>query len=236
VQSGTTVTTSTVPCGSTSTDVCSPFLKEAYSQTMPDAIWDLSSMPKWTMTMTLPNTPDTGEAFVGPTEVELLGLSLTNPTGVWPSSYTDSAITWLDHDGDGHPGVTSNMLNTGTSSACNFKYANLPITANAFGQVTVRATKVYTGSRSLGNVNGSIIDCNTIKGTYVGPNNGMPQAEGHVVGCITDVNNNRACTDAETKTLDDGGAGMQQITGSKFTLARVADNITCAQVRAMTFP
>ena len=37
-------------------------------------------------------------------------------------------------------------------------------------------------------------------------------------------------------TLDDGGAGKQQITRSVFTLARVTDDITCTEVRALSFP
>jgi hypothetical protein len=129
------------------------------------------------------------------------------------------------------------MRNTGTSSVCNRAYKNLPISPS------VHVSEIYSGSRTLAYVNGTILDCDTIKGDYSGPYsfmrdsvqyNNVPQSQGLVFGCKTDVMSNRLCTDAETKSLYD--SSNQLVTSSKFTLVRVADNITCAQVRAMTFP
>jgi hypothetical protein len=229
-QNGLTITSVSSACGGTSPDLCSPLFSQAFAQTLPDSIWDFAGAPKATATMTLPNSPDPGEAFIGPIESILFGLQLPDPFATWPSVYTDSSITWVDDDGDGQPGVTSIMLNTGTSSACGSPYANLPIPSDGN-----RAAKIFTGSRTLGNLDGRIADCNTITGNYHGPASGMPQVEGHVDGCIK--SDNTACTAAETASLDSGATtSANRILSATFSLVRVADNITCAQVRAMTFP
>ena len=119
-------------------------------------------------------------------------------------------------------------------------YAYLPISAS------VRVTEIYSGSRTLGYVNGTIQDCDTIKGDYSGPYTytkgantytNMPQSEGHVVGCLTNqpATNGGVCSTQQIADLDNGGAGKQQVTRSKFTLLRVDEDTTCAQVRAMDF-
>jgi hypothetical protein len=241
VQDGTTITTETVPCGSTITDFCGPYFDETYAQVIPNSVWDQPTMPTWLMTMTGQDT-HTGHSFIGSTEIALLGLNLTDPGGTWPATYTDAAITWIDHDNDSKPGVSATMRATGNGPAkcASENYANLPIS------LTVRVTTIYSGSRTLGYVNGTILDCNTIKGDYSGPYTwskgantytNMPQSEGHVVGCLTNQpgTNGGVCSTQQIADLDNGGAGKQQVTRSKFTLLRVADDITCAQVRAMDF-
>jgi hypothetical protein len=229
-QDGNTVSVETIACGGTSPDVCSPLFMQAYGQVIPDNVWGLPSMPVDSYDVTLAGAPDPGDPFVGPTVGSLLGLGLTNPTGPWPVSRTDPAITWLDHDVDGQPGVTSLMISGGTSAACNFPYGNLPIPATG-----AYASRVYTGTRSLGNVDGTIDDCNTLSGVVAGPANGLPVLNGHVVGCLKD--NSEPCTDAETQSLDEGGnSAGQRILRTSFVMVRASDTITCAQVRAMNFP
>ncbi len=227
---GNTMDVEQVACGGTSPDFCSPLFSQAYAQGTPDTIWELSTMPVDLFEFNLPSSTAPGAPFVGPVEASVLGLRLPEKTSPWPASYTDPSITWLDHDGDGQPGVTSVMTLTGSSSACNLPYAGLPIPATG-----ATATQVYTGSRSLGGINGTIVDCNTLRGALTGPGGGQPVLQGHVVGCRK--TNGQLCTAAETESLDAGGNGAAtQITAGRFTMVRVPDDITCAEVRAFDFP
>ena len=122
------------------------------------------------------------------------------------------------------------MVTTGRSTACNMPYAGLPIPSSG-----LVAKEVYTGSRSLGVINGTIVDCDTMRGALTGPGGGQPVLQGHVSGRLR--TDNQPCTAAETESLDAGGNGAaQQILAGRFTMVRVADNVTCAQVRALDFP
>jgi hypothetical protein len=228
-QTGTTIATQSIACGDTAPDLCSDILGLALTQQIPSSIWELPSMPRTNSSFMLPNAPDPGEAFEGGLEVTLLGLDLADRQGTWPASYNDPSITWLDHDADGPLGVTSNIPVTGDSTVCKLPYGPLPIPSDGES-----ATRVYTGSRSLANLSGTIADCNTVRGTIKGPKAGFPQLEGHVYGCMKQ--DGSACTADETASIDANVASSQRVTGTRFTLMRVPDTTTCAQARALTFP
>jgi hypothetical protein len=228
-QSGSNVSIQTQACGDTSPDLCSQLLTQAFTQTVPFSVFELSSMPRSSTTVSFSKAPVAGDPFVAPVGASLLGLSLTDPMGPWPTSYTDPSITWLDPDADGHLGMTSFIPTTGTSAACNLPYAGLPIPSS--GNLAVQ---VYTGSRLLSGFNGTINDCNTIHGNVTGPGGGMPQVNGHAVGCLR--SDNTPCTTDETASLDGTGSNGNRVLQSSFTIVRVAASTTCAQVRALQFP
>jgi hypothetical protein len=228
-QTGNTIRTEAQACGDTAPDLCSPILGQAVTQIIPDATYDAPGMPRTVSSWTLANAPTAGAAFVGGIEASLLGLSLTQPTGPWPDTYTDSAITWRDHDGDGHPGVTSVIPTTGRSTKCNLPYGGLPIPSD--GEL---ADRVYAGSRAISSLDGTIIDCDTIRGDLRGPQSQVPQLDAHVTGCQRV--NGQACTAAEVASIDDGVADGQRVLRARFTLVRVPDSTTCAQLRALEFP
>lgn len=208
---------------------CSPLFQEAYTQTLPVSIWGKPSMPVDQATITLPAPARPGDPFVGPLEAALLGVTLADPFGPWPATATSPGLTWVDHDADGKPGVTSLMTAAGRSSACNLNSADLPIPAAG-----ARAHEIYTGSRSLGRLDGTVVSCAVIQGTVTGPNAGMPRLDGHVIGCLRP---DGACTTAESESLDsNGSSAAQRVTGARFTMVRVPDSITCAQVSSVTFP
>jgi hypothetical protein len=230
-QSGTTLSTETIACGGTSPDLCSTFLTQAYTQTLPNSIWDLPSMPHSFSTFTLPNAPDPGDAYVTPIVAALAGLDLANPSGTWPSVYTDAAITWRDHDSDGQLGITSDVTTTGNSSICGgLPYAALPIPSSG-----ALADRIYTGSRTLGGLDGTIESCDVISGDQIGPSNGLPLLSGRIVGCRK-VNNGGACTAAETASLDDGADSGQRVLAGRFVMVRAADNLTCQGARDFDYP
>jgi hypothetical protein len=228
-QNGNTVEAEQIACGGTSPDFCSPFLSQALSQFVPDAVWDRPTMPSDVFTVQLNGPADPGDPFVGSSVASILGVSLANPTGAWPATYNAAGITWVDHDNDGRPGVTSIMAGPGTSPVCNLPYGNLPIPSSG-----AYAVGVFTGSRTTSNLEGAIVDCDTISGDVVGPDNGWPRLEARVGGCVKD--NGQLCTAAEIASLDDGAStASQRILGARFTMVRVADNITCAGARAVDF-
>jgi hypothetical protein len=227
--SGTTVTTDVRSCQGTSPDICSPLFEEAYAQVLPDSIWDRPSMPITQVSMTVPAAPQPGDPFVSPSEATLLGVTMADPFAAWPASYTDPLLTWVDHDGDALPGVTSIMLSGSQSAACGFAYADLPIPSNG-----LRAHQVFTGSRTIAGLDGTLVSCDVIQGELTGPNAGMPLLQGHVGGCIRP---DGACTAAEVTSLDSGASGTaQRILAARFTMVRVPDGITCAQMPTVTFP
>jgi hypothetical protein len=228
-QTGTSVRSEVQACGDTSPDLCSPILGAAFTQQIPNAIYELASMPRTSFTFTLPKAPVAGDAYVGGSEATLLGLELPNPAGPWPASYTDASITWRDPDGDGQRGVTSIIPQTGNSTRCRLPYSGLPIPAS--GQL---AARVYSGTRSLTRLNGTLVDCNTITGSVSGPNGGTPQIQGHVIGCLK--TDDSACTAAETQSLDEGAASAQRVVSTRFTMIRVPTGTNCAQLRALDFP
>jgi hypothetical protein len=187
-------------------------------------------MPRTNSSLTLDRAPVAGDEFDSGIEYSLVGVSLANPTGAWPASGTSTQLTWVDHDGDGQPGLTSVIPTSGRSTTCNLPYGGLPIPAT-----NALATRVYTGSRALASLDGTLVDCDTIAGEYTGPAaGGTPQLQGHVIGCLKE--NGAACTAAETQSLDEGAADAQRITGARFTMIRVPDDTTCAQARALDFP
>jgi hypothetical protein len=227
------VASTTIACGGTAPDYCSPYYNQAFTSVMPDNIWDLPTMQKATSTLTLPSVAHVGDAYVGPIEIALQGLTLSSPSETWPASYTDSSITWTDEDGDHQNGVTSYMVTGSTSTVCKQPYANLPIAPTG-----PRATRVYNGSRTEAYLDGKVIDCNTITGKLHGPGGSttQPLVEGHVAGCLKD--NNQPCTAAETDSLDSGGgtSGGQRTTDTRFALIRITDGAKCADVRNVAFP
>jgi hypothetical protein len=230
-QSGTTLSTETIACGGTSPDLCSNLLSQAYTQTLPDSIWELSSMPHSFSTFSLPNLPDPGDPYVTPTVAVLAGLDLANPSGPWPGAYTDAAITWRDHDSDGELGVTSFVTIGGQSSICGgLTYAALPIPSSG-----ATADRVYTGSRTLGGLDGVIESCDIIRGDQTGPSNGLPRLDGRIVGCRK-TPGGAACTTAETASLDDGADSAQRVLAGRFVMVRAANNLTCQGARDFDYP
>jgi hypothetical protein len=228
-QTGTTIRTEAQACGDTAQDLCSPVLGIAVTQHIPDAVYDLPGVPRTSSTTTLSKAPVAGDAYAGALEAALLGLELPTPTAAWPATYNDPAITWRDHDGDGQPGVTAIIPTTGRSARCQLNYGALPIPSSGNS-----AQRVYAGSRALARLAGTIIDCDTIRGDYKGPTTDVPQLNGHVTGCLrTDGN---ACTPEETASIDQGVSGAQRVVHTRFTMVRVDDNTSCADVRAISFP
>jgi hypothetical protein len=207
----------TTPCGGTTTDLCGTgnlFIgAEAYTQFLPVGIWGTGSMPTEALDMTLPNALP-GTAFVSASSAAILGISLTNPLGAWPTARAQvgaggsqvNGAVWLDHDADGKPGVTTYAVPPGgfpvdgiapdpitaypaTSAACPRGNLSAPRLAYNYwpgveGFTLQRTRRFYVGSRTIGYFDGSINSCNLITGSVKGPANGQMKNDGRVEGCV----------------------------------------------------
>jgi hypothetical protein len=252
VSGGSTVQVDSVPCGGQAPDLCTvTFLNEAFTQNQDPTIWQGPNMPFSSTTTTI-NDPDPGEAFVTPTEANLLGVSLASPLGAWPAAWNAAGLTWLgptptytapDEDGDGFPGVASIIKTTGTSTVCGEPYSGLPDPSGTTSQLIDRA---YIGTRVLGGYNGTIMTtpaatfgkaCDVMTGSLTGPAaGGFPEVDGRVRGCR--LVGGAACAAATWQSLDtQASSSPQTTTAARFSMVRVANSsITCATVRAMAFP
>ena len=79
---------STEPCGGFSPDLCGSgeiLSAEAYAQYQPTTVWQGPAMPVTNESMTIV-APLPGSTFRTPLTAALLGISLDNPFGAWPSS------------------------------------------------------------------------------------------------------------------------------------------------------
>lgn len=209
----------TTPCGGTTSDLCGTanipgfITPEAYTQFLPVQIWGTTGMPTETVDMQLPNALP-GAAFVSAQSAALLGISLTNPLGAWPSARAAVGVSamqvngavWIDHDADSKSGVTTYAIPPGgfpvdgiapdpltaypaTSSACPRTKPTAPrLSYNYFPALesfTVqRVRRFYLASRSIGYFDGSVTSCNVIQGNVKGPNAGQIQNDGRVQGCV----------------------------------------------------
>lgn len=230
VQNG-TLQVSTIPCGATSPDLCSPLFGQAFSQILPNTIWQGPNMPVGVSSMPLTD-PDPGEAFVTPLTAMLGGIKFTPPEaalGPWPSF---ASTDFEDHDSDGNDGMTQQMK-TGTSTVCGQNYANLPDPIDPFTQP--RIDRIYVASRLLSSYSGTITSCDRIEGNVAGPASGKPQVNGHVAGCRKV--GGAACSAAVATNLDTNGQTVsQQITAARFTMIRdTTPGLNCDQVRLKNY-
>jgi YD repeat-containing protein len=246
-----------------------PIGDEAYAQYLPTTIYTLSSMPVGSLTITLTN-PLPGQAYQEPQTATLLGISLTDPLGAWPAAaanvgagtnQTNGAV-WVDNDNDGFLGVTSYTVPPGgilhttapypladygaTSTACPRRSASLARLAYNYlpgieGLTLERVKRVYTASRIISSLSGTITSCDStgatlIEGTVGGPDNGEPEGYARVGGCVQ-VNGTGEINCSSTLANEyDGENQSQHVSSASFVMMRVASTVTCADVRAMTFP
>ena len=227
---GTTIRTETQACGEDWPQLCSQLLSLAFTQEVPVSAYSRSGMPRTTSTFELDGPAVIGSSVTSALERRILGLSLGDPAMTWPSSYDDAAITWLDHDGDGHPGITGIVPQSGSSSRCGFPYSPLPIPAT-FELVQ----SLYQGTRLQTQLDGRIVDCDTIEGDVRGPRGGPPVLDVHVIGCDK-IEGGGECTPQEIVSLDETVVNIQDIVAARFVAVRVPDNTTCEQLRARQFP
>jgi hypothetical protein len=205
-------------------------------------------------------TPTLAELF-GVTLANPLGAWPTTRKDVEGGSEFDgSAVNgahWLDIDGDGELGMSIKLVPPGgvaaaatsgpphsyaaTSTKCprsdpqaaRSPYAYLPLPQ---GLGVKRIKRLYSAQRIALEFHGTLASCDRVSGMLTGANGGALHMDSLIGGCaIVNGSGESTCTAALLDMTDSGGgaaAGLQLGSGS-FVLARVADAVTCAQVRAM---
>jgi hypothetical protein len=244
---------------------------EAYAEFLPGTIFGTASMPVGSLSITLTN-PLPGQAYTEPQNATLLGISLTDPLGPWPAAsanigaganQTNGAL-WVDNDNDHFNGVTTYSVPPGgvlhsaspfpiqdylaTSSACP-RSADAGATRDPYNYVfgldsggLERVKRLYTASRVISSMSGTISSCNAtgatlIQGTIGGPDSGQAHIDGRVGGCVrVSGTSGEANCSATLTNMYDGQGQTEHITSGSFIIKRVANTVTCDQVRAMTFP
>lgn len=177
--------------------------------------------------------------------------------------FSGSAVNgarWVDMDNDSFEGVTT--YNVGpdgmsadgdgprplssfgmTSAACprnnpnakRYPYAYPPA---ADGLIVRRVKRFYTASRVIDVMRGKLDSCDGFSGDVRGPNDSdVAKSDGTVGGCVrVNGDGEAACSSQILDFIGGEGASATQMTNSsKYTFKRVADNISCADVRGMSF-
>lgn len=184
---------------------------ETYGTMFPDAIWSSPTMPTVDAIATIAS-PDPGAALHLERGAVVLGGTMANPLDdAWPSDW--HALSSVDHDGDGAPGVTA-IAKTGG----NYAYPRIEVLDS-----NARAQSLYLVSRTILEFDGTIDTCDAASG------DASVTMENHNVGCATVGGG--SCSDGQTTTLDNNLPEFI-IDGGAFELVRLPDGAGCSDVFA----
>jgi hypothetical protein len=185
------------PCGTRVPPIYTSLAGGTIQIVFPDELWDKSSIPAYQTTASLDGF-DPGSTLTIAKTVGLLGISLTAPDATWPT-YDMTATTFMcaggksgadcfpDSDGDGKPGITVSIQQTGTppdpgympSAGGAWKY--IPAPTMALDALTGNgATSVYTGLRTRVGGSGALSsDCKSGMGAA-----DADDFESRVIDCV----------------------------------------------------
>jgi hypothetical protein len=168
---------------------------------IPDATWDLPSMPRFQFSAT-----QTGCY----TSTAPIGLTLADPTnGAWPGTIT----TAVDADNDMKPGYTAVPATT----------AGRVLPPTSLNTATNRADRVYLATRNVFMVTATRDACDHAAGPIT-----VAHFDSHVVGCH--VSGGSDCTTAQSNFVDQNRTIYQAGT-STIEIKVVPAAATCADVR-----
>ena len=96
-------------------------------------------------------------------------------------------------------------------------------------------TRFYSASRLISRFDGAFDSCDRIDGAVRGPADGNTsiQSDLRFYGCVDDSDDS-VCGPTLVDFYDDTPQ-TQDITGASFVMLRVANTVTCDDVRAMAF-
>jgi hypothetical protein len=140
-----------------------------------------------------------------------LGTDMNDPFGPWPE--THSSLSPIDHDNDGHPGITA-------YAAMGAGYANPRI---AVFDPNLRANRIFLGLRNIIGLDGMLTTCNDAEGSATLSINQRS------FGCLTP--DNRPCDSGQTDLLD-SNIPQFQVTDANFQLKRLPNGGDCSAIIA----
>lgn len=182
---------------------------------IPNETWDKPGMPKIPAKGKLSGF-DVGATVSMDPIVSLVGLTMTDPQGPWPSSA--KAINAVDHDGDGQPGILAKPRTDPPFSA---PPTSLFEALNANGK---RATEVYVVTRTMIQLGGVRDTCTSAKGNAT-----VYMFDNHVVGCRR--NDGKICTQGESDFIDQNQPKFT-VQNATYEMVQLPEGATCADVRA----
>jgi hypothetical protein len=184
---------------------------------IPFEAWDAPSVPKFGQSGSLAGWTVGSDIVMEPT-VALVGLTMPDPMAAWPKSFVD--IMAVDAEGDGNIGITGNGKQDAT-------YTYPPTGLGLLGSAPV-ADKVYIASRTVVQLTGKTTTCEEQAGTA-----NAKFFDNHIVGCH--VFNGGECTRngaGSQADFIDASRTVYVPTAGTFKSKKLADNATCADVRA----
>lgn len=201
-------------CGSVMPTIIPSAIAQSFTGTkkilpeIPNSAWESESMPTFAGTAT--RNGNTVTMSPGPA---LVGLTMDNPTGTWPSV---GNIMGVDHDGDGKLGLTA-------IPKTNDGYSAIPVELSLNPK---RADKIYLAIRNAMTLTTSYEGCtpDTVTGTA-----NVTKFDNHVIGCH--VQGGGECTTKQRNFVDENTT-VYKIGSATFTSVKIDENATCADVRA----
>jgi EGF-like domain len=172
-------------------------------------------------------------------------------------NFDNSAVNgarWVDADNDGVAGVTTYPVGPDgavadgspnaptttfakTSAACprgNASAARLPYNypPGVEGVSIQRIKRISSANRIISSLNGTLASCDQISGTIGGPSAGGVRFDTRIAGCVRiNGSGETGCSDTLIDFADTNTMVQQSEGASSFVARRVADTVTCEEVR-----
>jgi len=221
---GTSVPARILPCNIVLPDFGS-IIGETYGATFPPSLFDHapSYLTAVSTTLTLGATT-APTSFSLPGETNLIGMSAP-ATGAWPSSA--SAVTEVDMDADGEPGVTALSKTPPT-----YSYVPTTIIPSLPDFDLVRADKLYMAIRFVTtSLSGAMSSCSSASGSTNSVN--VEYMDSHILGChvFGGADGGAGDCNALQATFVDDNRPVFTVDSASFTAA-VVSAPTCAAVTA----
>ncbi|MEY4582394.1 MAG: hypothetical protein RL701_7097 [Pseudomonadota bacterium] len=196
-------------CGSVLPPIQTSSLAGGYSvlPEIPDDAWEQPAMPVYNGTATR-----LAAGWQVSPGVALLGLTLTDPTVRWPDA---DKIMGVDVDGDGRLGITAYPRVGGRFQA---PAVNL--------SQSEHAAELHLAIRSVMTLSSATMGCPQSYGGTADVTN----FDSHVIGCRT--TSGLDCDEGERDFVDGNRTKYEVVSGS-FTSRRVADDISCGEIRTL---
>ncbi len=230
-QTGTAFTATLRACGLTIPDFHTSVAlgDEWYGTAFPNAMFDKSTMPTFSLTGSLSNVAPGADVEIRQSAV-LLGLTIPTTEAasvLWPDDPADllpaNGFTIVDQDSDGNPGITA-LAKTGTipagSPGAGATYRD-PIEDLSNGlDDPGRANELYLVIRQITSQSGTLNSCTSMSGTSTA------SIDNHIIGC--QVDGGGTCSLA----LLDGARPLYTVSQALFSASKVTTGAACAAVRA----
>jgi hypothetical protein len=179
-----------------------------------DDVWDKPGMPAFTAKGALSGF-DVGATIEMDPVVSLVGLSMSDPNGPWPSSAKQ--VTAVDPDGDGQPGIKAMPR---TDAPFSPPPTSLFEALNPNGK---RALELYLVTRTAVALGGSRDTCTTATGAAT-----VQLFDSHVVGCKR--NDGKVCSGSESDFIDQNQP-KYTIQSATYEMVQLPDGASCADAR-----